>query len=532
MQISWQVLTLPGNHISGTLPYLMGQMPILNYLAVPGNSLTGVVPASIFSMQYLIGFLASDNYITGTLPSSLLGMPRLKYILLANNRLAGPIPKDWFQLAQLEILELSDNQLSGTLPAPAEAAQPQVETLLALQSGGKILQDVRVRNNLLTGTIPASIARIPLQGLDLRGNFLNGTIPTAVMGMPWMTWLYLGANPSLAGTLPPMALYNLEELEIESTNLSGTLPATIGYSRSLSRLTLSNTKISGPIPDTMSQMSELTYIDLVETNMVGTVPEGYALPTLPSWLSLDPSLGYSSVSDPDTNVVCPTIVASKDLLPSLAWVRLDPMYFSSRGCKCLPGYTKASTNSANYKCVPVVTPFVHKKVAWAGVVLPVLVAMLVAMLMAYHVLRTLRPGLQQDALAQAAAKKANSITLVLVDIEGTDELCRWNQMALVPAIAMHHKTLRGLLGKYRGAEVYAEADALLLSFQEPADAVAWCLASQQALISCNWPVALQLHPLTTTRTLGSLNQYLLFALKDACSGARAVGHGWLCGMAK
>ena len=80
------------------------------------------------------------------------------------------------------------------------------------------------------------------------------------------------------------------------------------------------------------------------------------------------------------------------------------------------------------RCVPVVTPFVHKKVAWAGVVLPVLVAMLVAMLAAFHVLRTLRPGLQQDALAQAAAKKANSITLVLVDIEGTDELCRWNQM--------------------------------------------------------------------------------------------------------
>lgn len=83
------------------------------------------------------------------------------------------------------------------------------------------------------------------------------------------------------------------------------------------------------------------------------------------------------------------------------------------------------------RCVPVVTPFVHKKVAWAGVVLPVLVAMLVAMLMAYHVLRTLRPGLQQDALAQAAAKKANSITLVLVDIEGTDELCRWNQMVSI-----------------------------------------------------------------------------------------------------
>ena len=51
--------------------------------------------------------------------------------------------------------------------------------------------------------------------------------------------------------------------------------------------------------------------------------------------------------------------------------------------------------------------------------------------------------------------------------------------AVVPAIAMHHKALRGLLGKYRGAEVYAEADALLMSFQDPADAVAWCLATQQ-----------------------------------------------------
>ena len=44
---------------------------------------------------------------------------------------------------------------------------------------------------------------------------------------------------------------------------------------------------SGPIPDTMSQMSELSYIDLIETKMVGTVPEGYSLPALPSWLSLD-----------------------------------------------------------------------------------------------------------------------------------------------------------------------------------------------------------------------------------------------------
>ena len=88
---------------------------------------------------------------------------------------------------------------------------------------------VRYSQGLPFGTQAASL----LQGLDLRGNCLNGTIPTAVMGMPWMTWLYLGANPSLAGTLPPMALYNLvvsacqsckAELHGACTCLAGSLP--------------------------------------------------------------------------------------------------------------------------------------------------------------------------------------------------------------------------------------------------------------------------------------------------------------------
>ena len=40
-----------------------------------------------------------------------------------------------------------------------------------------------------------------------------------------------------------MASCLVQELDIESTNVSGTLPATISYSRSLSRLTLSNTNL-------------------------------------------------------------------------------------------------------------------------------------------------------------------------------------------------------------------------------------------------------------------------------------------------
>ena len=51
-----------------------------------------------------------------------------------------------------------------------------------------------------------------------------------------------------------------------------------------------------------------------------------------------------------------------------------------------------------------------------------------------------------------------------------------------------------------------------------ANTAALLCACLQALISSNWPVALQLHPLTTARTLGSLNKvsFLLDCTWTAC----------------
>ena len=64
-------------------------------------------------------------------------------------------------------------------------------------------------------------------------------------GLLLRVWKPCLAALAMAGTWDSTGMADclVQELEIESTNLSGTLPATISYSQSLSRLTLSNTKI-------------------------------------------------------------------------------------------------------------------------------------------------------------------------------------------------------------------------------------------------------------------------------------------------
>lgn len=42
-----------------------------------------------------------------------------------------------------------------------------------------------------------------------------------------------------------------------------------------------------------------------------------------------------------------------------------------------------------------------------------------------------------------------------------------------------HEVLRAQLNKYKGVEMQADGDAVLLGFRDPISAVAWALATQQ-----------------------------------------------------
>ncbi len=62
------------------------------------------------------------------------------------------------------------------------------------------------------------------------------------------------------------------------------------------------------------------------------------------------------------------------------------------------------------------------------------------------------------------------------------------------ALALHNQLLRALIAEHRGYEVKTEGDAFMVAFADAADAVAWCVAGQQALYAAPWPAGLAALP--------------------------------------
>lgn len=61
------------------------------------------------------------------------------------------------------------------------------------------------------------------------------------------------------------------------------------------------------------------------------------------------------------------------------------------------------------------------------------------------------------------------------------------------AIFIHDKVLRQLIPQYCGSEVMTEGDAFILAFHEEADALLYCLHTQEALLQAPWPPAILDH---------------------------------------
>ena len=49
-------------------------------------------------------------------------------------------------------------------------------------------------------------------------------------------------------------------------------------------------------------------------------------------------------------------------------------------------------------------------------------------------------------------------------------------------MVVYGEVLRAQLNKYKGVEMQADGDAILLGFRDPVSAVAWALATQQVRI--------------------------------------------------
>ena len=86
-------------------------------------------------------------------------------------------------------------------------------------------------------------------------------------------------------------------------------------------------------------------------------------------------------------------------------------------------------------------------------------------------------SLSGDQELTVSGSEGTACTVLVKKQAGTDRAI--GLQALSASMVVCHEVLRAQLNKYKGVEMQADGDAVLLGFRDPISAVAWALATQQ-----------------------------------------------------
>ncbi|XP_027339369.1 receptor-like protein EIX2 [Abrus precatorius] len=310
---SLQFLDLNSNHITGKLPYSLGQFNSLIRLDLSGNSLTGPIPTSIGNLSNLDSLSLKGNMMNGEIPEGIGQLTKLNslnllynnwegtmtnihfhnltslrffYISSKNNSLALNVTQDWVAPFQyLTFVEIHDCQVGPTFPNWLRN-QMYLNRLILQNVGisGKIphwifntssqISQLDLSYNKISGYLPKEVSFSALWSpsveVDLSFNQLMGSVPlwSSVNALHLRNNLFSGIVPANIGEEMP----NLEFLDLSNNYLGGTIPLSINRIQNLSDLDLSNNYLTGEIPMFWMGMQRLQTIDLSSNNFSGEIP--------------------------------------------------------------------------------------------------------------------------------------------------------------------------------------------------------------------------------------------------------------------
>lgn len=261
-QRNYSLMDLSSTGISDTMPdwfwTLTGHIVILD---LSDNLITGIIPPSLkFIIINVINL--SSNRFYGALPPF---PSNIEYIDFSNNSFSGsllPITSEYLPL--LGDLHLSNNLINGTIPASiCKFAEMQV---------------IDLSSNRLSGQLPACFPDLAsLRVINLENNNLSGEIPDKLSSLSWLQALHLGNN-SISGRIPmPLrACKALLIIDLGGNKLYGNIPSWIGEALpSLRILRLRSNLLEGHIPEELSYLTALQILDLGDNNLSGTIPESF-----------------------------------------------------------------------------------------------------------------------------------------------------------------------------------------------------------------------------------------------------------------
>eukprot|EP01084_Bolivina_argentea_P259815 438571_1 len=216
------ITSLPlGNNIQGTIPDI-SYLTELKIFDITNNSISGTIP-DLKSNTKLKFFVAAGNMLTGSLPA----LPELTLLFVENNLLTGTLQNEIFNIAQVN---LRNNQLFGTIP----------ENHIGVWNTSIFM----IGNNMLSGSIPASICGLGSQTFDISNNQFSGNIPGDFFDIP-RTTIYLNNN-ALSGSIHAITNTHLLALYLSNNKLSGTFPI-LPHAVELINLLLDNNNFEGDL---------------------------------------------------------------------------------------------------------------------------------------------------------------------------------------------------------------------------------------------------------------------------------------------
>jgi len=261
-----------GNTVGGTLDALCG-LGNLSTVLLAYNNITGVIPNCIQSLANATVLNFDHNAIQGTIPDEICRLRNIEELLLRGNHLRGTVPECIGEdLTALRILDCSNynadrtdgkQSLSGTLPT-SFCKLKHLKSLLFQQTQG------------IHGTIPdcLGVKQPQLQELDLQDNQFSGTLPPSVCQASALQHLYLSEN-ALTGTVPSClgSLSQLAELELAINQFHGPIHEELCQLSSLEILYLFENALTGTLPSCLGSLSQLTDLDLSINQFHGALPE-------------------------------------------------------------------------------------------------------------------------------------------------------------------------------------------------------------------------------------------------------------------
>lgn len=189
------------------------------------------------------------------------GIPELSFIHANSNNFTGTVPASILKLPYLYELDFSNNKLSGPVPS------------VVLSSPNLTFVDLRF--NMFSGWVPPRIFTLDLDFLFINNNrFAPQQLPDT-LGTPRALFISL-ANSRYVGPIPSSiggAAKRLVEILLLNNNLSGCLPTEIGQLVRLRYFNAGQNQLTGPIPLSFACLRNMQSLSLAENLMYGIVPE-------------------------------------------------------------------------------------------------------------------------------------------------------------------------------------------------------------------------------------------------------------------